>query len=130
MKVTLELLKKHKACEDAIKEFINLKLEGIEVYDLIKMLHERKDDNEYSYWLFKKLKLSGLSVGYRRDGSVWYKHNYKNGELHGLYVDYRYDGSVVYKDNYKDGKLHGLCISYWRDGSVRYKHNYKNGEEI
>ena len=128
MKITLKLLEEKGACKEAMEEFEELNLEGIEVYDLIKMLEERKDSEGYTWWLFRELKLTGSCKGYYRNGSLKYDENYKNDEKHGSCKSYYSDGSLMYDENYKNGEKHGNCKGYYSDGSLEYDYNYKNGE--
>ena len=115
MKITSKLLEEKDACYPAIKEFNELNLEGIDVYDLIEILHDRKDHKNYSEWLFEELKLTGECIGYYDNGEVMYIRNYKNGKLHGECVGYYDNGKVWYIYNYKHGKRHGEFIYYYKN---------------
>jgi antitoxin component YwqK of YwqJK toxin-antitoxin module len=130
MKITYELLKNKGACPDALEEFKELNLDGIEVYDLIKLLHDRKDHKGYTRWLFEEFKLTGECIGYYDNGEVYYIKNYKNGERHGKCIWYHYNGEVRCIENYKNGKEHGECKVYHDNGEVECIENYKNGVTI
>jgi antitoxin component YwqK of YwqJK toxin-antitoxin module len=127
MKITYELLKSKGACEEALKEFKELNLDGIDVYNLIKLLHDRKDHEGYSDWLFKKFDLTGECIDYYDNGEVWSINNYKNGKEHGECIRYYSNGEVWSINNYKNGKEHGECIRYHDNGEVMAILNYYNG---
>lgn len=107
MKVTLKLLKKYGACRSAIREFEELKLEGIEVYDLIEMIQEKKDHHSgYSRWLFEELRLTGKCISYyNHNGNICSERNYKKGKLDGKYIEYFSNGQVCSERNYRDSKI-------------------------
>lgn len=128
MKITLKLLEEKGACSSAIKEFKDLKLEGIEVHNLIKMIHEKKDpDNEYSWWLFEVLELTGKYIDYYSNGNICLECDFEKGRFEGKYIDYFSNGRVYSERNYKRSILHGKQISYYSNGQVCSEHNYKKG---
>ena len=105
MKITAKLLKKRKACQPAIDEFIELGLDGIDVHDLIKLLEKRKDNNGYIAWLFNTFKLTGLCRGWHWNGQLWYDDNYGHGKMHGSCRGWYPNGKQMYDYNYEYGRL-------------------------
>ena len=130
MKITAKLLKKRKACQPAIDEFIELGLEGIDVYDLIKMLEKRKDSNDYSLWLFGKFKLTGRCRGWYENKQRRYNHNYERGESHWRCRGWYLNGKTSSDFNYEHGNMHGRCRSWYPNGEPCYDENYKHGWKV
>ena len=105
--ITLKKLRELNACPSAIIRFRNKfgKNGKIHVKKLIKMLHENKDSNGYSRWLFEKFNLTGICYNYYSGGKIFYKSYYKNGELNGERIHYYDNGNIACKANFKNGKL-------------------------
>jgi len=105
MFITLEDLVEYGACKEGQKEFKKNFPNGIDVYELVKKLEERKDHKRYIEWLFSCFKLTGICRCWYSNGNLHYEYNIRNGRQHGICREWYGDGTLWFERNYKDGRL-------------------------
>jgi len=79
--------------------------------------------------VYKNGKENGESVGYTKNGNVYYRGQMKDGLAVGEWLTYFFDSSQVStKQTFKDGKEHGLTYGYNKDGSLDYTVEVSQGK--
>ena len=71
---------------------------------------------------------TGSSVGYRENGDLQSRGNYKDGKLDGLWEDFNENGQLMIRENYKNGELNGLYELFYENGQLEDRGNFKDGE--
>jgi len=103
--ITLKDLQEHRACNEGQEEFKTNFPDGIDVYELVKKLEERKDSNSYIFWLFITFNLTGICKYWHNSGQLAFEDNFKNGRQHGICKSWDKNGKLEYEFTYEDGRL-------------------------
>lgn len=105
MQITLEDLLKRPACKEGLVWFQENFGTKADSEEIINKLRDEKCSGGWMTWLFEKYTLSGLCEGWRTNGHIFFRINYKDGAYHGLYEEWDADGHIFFRENYKDGEL-------------------------
>ena len=103
MNLTYDMLVKKRACGSGLEYFKKHFKDGTDIWEVIKHLEEIKTSKEWTFWLFRNFKLTGICRNWYLNRTLWHENNYKNGE--------------------KDG----VCKSWYSNGILAYEYNFKNG---
>jgi antitoxin component YwqK of YwqJK toxin-antitoxin module len=129
MKITLKELIEKEICEEALERCRADGREEIEVEELLELLEEEKNTEEYILWVYRNLCLSGMARNWYPDGQLQEKTTFENGKLHGEYERYYSDGQLQEKTTYEKGKMHGEFESYYPSGQLKIKSTFENGKQ-
>jgi antitoxin component YwqK of YwqJK toxin-antitoxin module len=103
MIITLELLRKKKACEDGINYFKSLGKKEWEVMELVKKCIE--DKTGYAGWLFETFQLTGLCETFHENGNVLFRGHYIDGRREGACEFFDTNGHLRRTDYHKAGRI-------------------------
>lgn len=105
MKITIDILKKNKARTELLDYFTTTFSwdAEVDVYEFIAQIH--KDKKNFSHWLYRKFKLSGICERFYGNGGINYRQNCKDGKFHGFGEYFYKNRGVRHRGNYKDGVL-------------------------
>jgi len=70
---------------------------------------------------------TGETVGYYKDGAVWFRCSVLNGNVHGIVRIWYPDGKLAEEGHYRDGIAHGLSQRWYRDGVMENEHHLQKG---
>ena len=73
---------------------------------------------------------TGTYLGFKKNGQLTERNNYKNGKFHGSREGYLENGQLEWLENYKGGKYHGLQEYFYKNSQIRWRGNYDNGKKI
>lgn len=132
MKISYELLKKHKAWKDWLRDFEDYfgKETEVDIWEVIKLLKETKNSHCYISWLFINFKLTGVARNWWSDDQLSSESTYKNGERHGRCREWYIGGQLYCEENYINGKKHGRCREWCSNGRLWDEVYYRHGVPI
>jgi hypothetical protein len=70
---------------------------------------------------------TGETVGYHKNGAVWFRCSVLNGNVHGIVRIWYPDGKLAEVGNYLNGIAHGPAQRWYRDGIIESEHYYQKG---
>jgi antitoxin component YwqK of YwqJK toxin-antitoxin module len=81
MKITLKELEEKGICEEALERCIADGREEIEAEELLELLEEEKNTENYILWVYINFNLSGMARNWYPNGQLEIKATYEKGEI-------------------------------------------------
>lgn len=70
---------------------------------------------------------TGETVGYYKDGAIWFRCSVLNGDVHGIVRIWYPDGQLAEEGHYRNGIAHGPAQCWYRDGIMKKEHHFHKG---
>ena len=82
--------------------------------------------NRFSYQIERDTS-NGESVGYHKNGKIYFKYPLKNGNMHGVCRRWDENGTLVAEETYTRGFLHGVRRNWHPNGQLHTHETYVRG---